>query len=404
LQVIDRDNGGRIPFDKATTKSTADGLLAYAFSFDSNVPAGSYAANIATAAVGGTILATTNFTLTGATGAKPGPNVVVTPPQGQAGNRFVITGTGFAPKTTYSARIQTENRQLTVINPTDVTTDADGVLLVPFTPPATATPGVYIVEIISKGEKPQIITGARFTVTAAGARAPSPSPQPTIVPSAPTASDRALLGQSAVLISAIPDARAVVDSIAAQGIAQSFIKLDGAWGAYSASRKLIVYNTDLRGYDPHDLAAVMGHEGQHAADYAASGPVQGTQDCYNREARGFITEASLWKVWYGAGGKPGPTNDFEREMNAILNLLQNDPQRFAAILVDAYQGECEALLAIMADDRTTGAGVPASLAGMSPALVGTLPSAEAVFASLAVAPHTGDTSRPELPGGALTIR
>lgn len=62
------------------------------------------------------------------------------------------------------------------------------------------------------------------------------------------------------------------------------------------------------------------------------------------------------------------------------------------------------MLAIMADDRATGAGVPASLAGMSPALVGTLPSAEAVFASLAVAPHTGDTSWPELPGGALMIR
>jgi hypothetical protein len=207
LQVINRDNGSSVTFDKATTKSNANGLLADAFSFGSNVPAGSYAANIATAAEGGTILATTNFTLTGATGAQPGPDIVITPPQGQAGGHFVITGTGFAAKTTYMLRIQTENRQFTVINPTDVTTDADGVLLIPFTPPATAAPGVYIVEIINKGSNPQVITGATFTLTAAGASAPAPS--------TPTGSDQALLDRSAALIGAIPDARYIVGAIAA---------------------------------------------------------------------------------------------------------------------------------------------------------------------------------------------
>ncbi len=176
LQVINRDSGARIPFDKATTKSNANGLLADAFSFGSNVPAGPYAANIATTAESGTILATANFTLTGANGAKPGPHLVVTPPQGQAGGRFVITGTGFAAKTTYTLRIQTENRQITVVNSTDVITDADGVLLVPFAPPTTASPGVYIVEIIGKGANPQVITGVKFTLTAASAGTPAPSP------------------------------------------------------------------------------------------------------------------------------------------------------------------------------------------------------------------------------------
>ncbi len=133
----------------------------------------------------------------------------------------------------------------------------------------------------------------------------------------------------------------------------------------------------------------MVHEGQHAVDFTTSGPVTTTQDRYNREARAFIAEASGWKIWYGAAGKRTPTNDFEREINAILNLIQNDPQRFAAILVAAYKDEC---------------GAPASLAGMPPALVNALPNAEAVFAFLTVAGHTNDTFWPELPGGRLAIR
>jgi len=135
-----------------------------------------------------------------------------------------------------------------------------------------------------------------------------------------------------------------------------------------------------------------------------SGPVTTTQDCYNREARAFITEASLWKIWYGAAGKPDPANDFEREINAILNLIQNDPQRFAAILVDAYKDECGAALAITASAGISSVGAPASLAGMPPTLVSALPSAESVFAFLTVADHTGDTFWPDLPGGTLSLR
>jgi hypothetical protein len=404
LQIINRDNGNKIKFDIATAKSNAAGFILGAFSFGGDVAAGSYAANIATAADGGTVLATTNFTLTGATGAKAGPNIVVTPTQGQAGKQFAITGTGFAAKTTYSLRIQTENRQLTVISSTDVTTDEDGVLLFPLTPPATASPGVYIVEIISKGSNPQVVTGVKFTLTAASATTPSPRPQPLSAPSPPSASDVALISQSAALVSAIPDARYIVDSIATQGISQSFVVLDGAWGAYSSGQKAIIYNGTLRGYDAHDLAAVMGHEGQHVADFANSGPVTTTTDCYNHEARAFITEASLWKIWYGAAGKPNPANDFEREINAILNLLQNDPQRFAAILADAYKDECSAALSIAATTESVTVGAPASLAGMPPALVSALPSADSVFAFLASEDAHADTFWPELPGGALTLR
>jgi len=40
--------------------------------------------------------------------------------------------------------------------------------------------------------------------------------------------------------------RHIVDSIAAQGISQSFVALDGAWGAYNAQQKAIVCHVALR--------------------------------------------------------------------------------------------------------------------------------------------------------------
>ncbi len=66
------------------------------------------------------------------------------------------------------------------------------------------------------------------------------------VPSPPSASDLALIGRSAALIGAIPDVRHIGDSIAAQGISQSFVALDGAWGAYNAQQKAIVCHVALR--------------------------------------------------------------------------------------------------------------------------------------------------------------
>lgn len=157
------------------------------------------------------------------------------------------------------------------------------------------------------------------------------------------------------------------------------------------SRRRSSVTSPCVGYDTHDLAAGTVHEGQHAVDFTNSGPVTTTQDRYNREARAFIAEASGWKIWYGAAGKRTPTNDFEREINAILNLIQNDPQRFAAILVAAYKDECGALLAVMASSARVGVGAPASLAGMPPTFVNALPNAEAVFAFLIIAEHTNDT-------------
>jgi len=130
LRIVSQDGKTEINFDDASTQSDADGVLLAGFSFGSAVAAGNYVANITTAATGGTVIASTNFALSGASGTPARPDVVVTPSQGKGGDTFILTGTGFAPNGAYTLRVQTENRQTTIsFNNSDLTADADGVSL-----------------------------------------------------------------------------------------------------------------------------------------------------------------------------------------------------------------------------------------------------------------------------------
>ncbi len=355
LQLINRDTNTRITFDNAAAKSNANGIIIGGFSFGGNVPAGSYAANIATAAEGGTILATTNFTLTGATGAKPGPNIVITPPQGAAGGRFALTGTGFTVKTTYTLRIQTENRQTTVnFDNSDVVSDADGVILSTFTLAAARPAGVYIAEIISKGATPQVMTGVKFTLTAASAGTPtpssqpSPSTQPAPAPSpstspAPMNTDQQIVGAAFDLIQSVPKMRYIVDNLISRKVVWVFSSTlpDNVFGSYNLRSNTITYGAAFRTMDIHDLAALTGHEGQHAYDFYQFGPPNQGEQCYTFELRGFLSEAILWNTWYGPQGKANPANDFEREENAIMvDVFYNDGKKLIASILKNYADEC----------------------------------------------------------------
>jgi hypothetical protein len=182
LRIVSQDGKTEINFDDASTQSDADGVLLAGFSFGSAVAAGNYVANIATTATGGTTLASTTFTLSGANGAPAGPDVVVTPSQGRGGDTFILTGTGFAPNATFSLRVQTEDRQTTIsFNNSDLESDADGVILSGFSLSAQRPTGTYIVEVLSKAATPAVLASSTFSLTGAAA---SPSPTPSASPSA----------------------------------------------------------------------------------------------------------------------------------------------------------------------------------------------------------------------------
>ena len=107
------------------------------------------------------------FNLTGPNGAKPGPSVVITPSQAKGGTTFILTGTGFAPNTGYTLRVQSEDRKLTInFNNSDIKSDADGVILTGFSLASARPAGVYIAEVVSKGANPAVLAGAKFTLLA----------------------------------------------------------------------------------------------------------------------------------------------------------------------------------------------------------------------------------------------
>ena len=178
VRVAPQGGGTPIPFDDASARSDADGILVAGFSFGSTVAAGPYTASIASALNGGTTLASVNFTLGG---AKPGPDIAITPARAMGGDTFILTGTGFAAQATYTLRLQSEDRKTTIpLNRSDLTSDADGAIIAGFSLAAERPAGNYIAEVLTKDAAPTVLTGTTFALTGA---APSPSPSPSASPS-----------------------------------------------------------------------------------------------------------------------------------------------------------------------------------------------------------------------------
>jgi len=181
LRVAPQGGGTPVAFDDASATSDADGVIIAGFSFGGGVPAGPYTASITSTLNGGTVLASTNFTLGG---AKSGPDIAITPAQGKGGDTFILTGTGFAANTTYTLRLQSENRQTTIaLNRSDVASDADGTIVSGFSLAASRPAGNYIAEVLTKDAAPTVLAGTTFALTGAAA-SPSPSASPAPSPSA----------------------------------------------------------------------------------------------------------------------------------------------------------------------------------------------------------------------------
>lgn len=176
--------------------------------------------------------------------------------------------------------------------------------------------------------------------------APAPAPVlPTSIPIVPTVTP-VLQGdptmRAVALIAAVPEMRYITDTLRdrAVPIAAGYVPA-GTYGVYNTSTNSIRYAYGLLNYDPHDLAAVVGHEGQHAFDTLTVGRHRGGTACYQAEYRGFWAEAMLWRAWYGPKGKPNPTNDLEREENITLaDIMLNDGRDVRAFIARSYRDQC----------------------------------------------------------------
>ena len=209
---------------------------------------------------------------------------------------------------------------------------------------------------------------------------PSPSPSP-----APPSADQQLVGTAFSLIDSVPDMRYITNTLVARNVQWQFNPAlpSSAAGSYNFGTNLISFNTMFRAMDPHDLAAVLGHEGQHAHDLFTAGPPRSSNDCYVLEYRGFVAEALLWYAWYGPNGKLYPVNAFERGENAIMtDVLYNDGRNVIAFILDAYAEQCGGRLT--AEIAASSSDAPVATLNGLPAQVGeTFPGVAAQLSALA---------------------
>lgn len=168
LRVAAQDGTRTIAFDDPMVESAGDGVIYADFRFGDAVPAGTYVATIATAATGGGIVASATFAITGIGGDIPGPHIAITPAQAGSDDLFLLTGTGFAPGSSYTLRIQSENRQATVpLTDPGLRADPDGVVLAGFALDAARGAGTYIAEVLTTGGSPMVVASGTFTLASA---------------------------------------------------------------------------------------------------------------------------------------------------------------------------------------------------------------------------------------------
>jgi hypothetical protein len=185
-----------------------------------------------------------------------------------------------------------------------------------------------------------------------------------VVPSDPqTGLDPTLRQAETLIYEANPSFRPLITNLAGgryQLLLQDIASL-GAYGATSERYHVILFDTAFAKLDNHDLAGVMAHEAQHAADLTASGGPVTANECYAFELRGFLVGSAIWQAFYGPNGKPNPSNTFELRENAILLEFRQNPARFVKNLQTFYARECDTLGPGAPDRFLTLANLPAGI-------------------------------------------
>ncbi len=185
---------------------------------------------------------------------------------------------------------------------------------------------------------------------------------------APTGFDPALRAVVATVWDAAPEYRPLLQNLAGGRYAllpQDLGQL-GAYGTTANEYRVILLDHGLLAAAGRNPARILAHETQHAADFGTFGTARNAAECYAVEARGFLTEAALWQRWYGPAGKADPADQYERNANAILARIRDDPAAFAARLRALYADECAPLGPGSGEQFLTTRGLPAGLDGQLP--------------------------------------
>jgi len=115
---------------------------------------------------------------------------------------------------------------------------------------------------------------------------------------------------------------------------------DGLWGLFVPSSHRIVLDSSLARESPQSVAAVLGHEADHARDTFQYGPPTSDAACYTFEITAFVLEARIWTSFYGPSGKSDPSTALEKELNLILETSRTKPGSLIDRIKTNYRSEC----------------------------------------------------------------
>ena len=110
---------------------------------------------------------------------------------------------------------------------------------------------------------------------------------------------------------------------------------------FVTSSHRIVLDASLANESPQAVAAVLGHEADHARDTFQYGPPRSEAACYSFEITAFALEASIWTSFYGSSGKSDASTPLEKELNLILRTSRTNAGTLIGTVKSNYQAECQ---------------------------------------------------------------
>ena len=114
---------------------------------------------------------------------------------------------------------------------------------------------------------------------------------------------------------------------------------EGVFGLYNSRTKTITISSDLDTYSSWVRAAILSHELQHAADDAAGQLAETSAGCYAAEDSAFRRMAQVWRdLWQDRLPLIGDVLHWE--LNEVATVVERDPNRFTASLVERYKRQC----------------------------------------------------------------
>ena len=151
------------------------------------------------------------------------------------------------------------------------------------------------------------------------------------------------------LLYTVPTGREILDRLLPMTPTMLYRDLPYSTGGLAVAHGyLTILNRAAGAADPRILATFIAHEGTHLVDFAAIAAEPTGLGCFELEQRAHRVEATVWREFFGTGGKSDPRDAWEHSANEVLRFAQRGDLDNHVRRSSAYEAQC-------AGDRATAA-------------------------------------------------